>query len=59
MTKSPFVAGSLLVLGACGQEPYDSRGLRHEETLLSVSATGQTETRPDQAQFQAGIVCLR
>jgi uncharacterized protein YggE len=55
MTKSPFVAGSLLVLGACGQEPYDSRGLRHEETLLSVSATGQAETRPDQAQFQAGI----
>jgi len=55
MTKLPFVVGSLLILGACGQEPYDPRGLRHEETLLSVSATGQTETRPDQAQFQAGI----
>jgi uncharacterized protein YggE len=26
-----------------------------DETLLSVSATGQAETRPDQAQFQAGI----
>src|SRR5688572_29734367 len=55
MTKLPFVAGPLLILGACGQEPYDLRGLRHEETLLSVSATGQAETRPDQAQFQAGI----
>jgi uncharacterized protein YggE len=55
MTKLPFIAGSLLILGACGQEPYDPRGLRHEETLLSVSATGQAETRPDQAQFQAGI----
>jgi len=55
MTKLPFVAGPLLILGACGQEPYDPRGLRHEETLLSVSATGQAETRPDQAQFQAGI----
>jgi uncharacterized protein len=55
MTRFPFVIGSLLILGACGQEPYDPRGLRHEETLLSVSATGQAETRPDQAQFQAGI----
>jgi len=55
MTKLPFVAGPLLILGACGQEPYDPRGLRHEETLLSVNATGQAETRPDQAQFQAGI----
>ena len=55
MTKLPFIAGSLLILGACGQEPYDPRGLHHEETLLSVSTTGQAETRPDQAQFQAGI----
>jgi uncharacterized protein YggE len=55
MTKLPFAAGSLLILAACGKAPYDPRGVRHEETLLSVSATGQADTRPDQAQFQAGI----
>jgi uncharacterized protein len=40
---------------ACGKGPPDARGLARDETLLSVSATGQAETRPDQAQFQAGI----
>lgn len=56
MTKLPlFLAGMLFILSGCGQAPYDPRGVRHEETLLSVSATGQADTRPDQAQFQAGI----
>ena len=55
MTKLPFVVGTLLTLAACGREPSDPRGVNHDETLLSVSATGQADTRPDQAQFQAGI----
>lgn len=57
MTKLPFVVGTLtlLTLAACGREPSDPRGVRPDETLLSVSATGQADTRPDQAQFQAGI----
>ena len=51
-----FIAlGTLLALTSCGDAPYDPRGVQAEETLLSVSATGQTETRPDEAQFQAGI----
>ena len=29
--------------------------MKHEETLLSVSTTGQADRRPDQAQFQAGV----
>lgn len=45
----------LLGLAGCDDAPYDPRGAEHGETLLSVSATGQAETRPDQAQFQAGI----
>lgn len=54
MAKTYLALGTLLLV-ACGQADYDPRGMTHEETLLSVSATGQADTRPDQAQFQAGV----
>lgn len=55
MAKTYFALGTIF-LTACGGPPdYDPRGMKHDETLLSVSATGQADTRPDQAQFQAGI----
>lgn len=44
-----------LCLSACGEKAYDPRGVDRDETLLSVSATGQNDTRPDRAEFQAGI----
>ncbi|WP_374408783.1 SIMPL domain-containing protein [Pelagerythrobacter sp.] len=44
-----------LALGACGDRADDVRGVDHGETLLSVSASGQADSRPDRAQFQAGI----
>ena len=44
-----------LALAACSEAPYDPRGVDHDETLLSVSATGEAETRPDQARFEAGV----
>lgn len=44
-----------LTLAACGDQPTDPRGVDRAETLLSVSASGQSESRPDRAQFQAGI----
>lgn len=44
----------VLLLGACSDTVYDPRGVSQEETLLSVSAIGEAETRPDQARFQAG-----
>jgi uncharacterized protein YggE len=44
-----------LAVAACGDAPYDPRGVDHDETLLSVSATGEAETRPDQARFEAGL----
>ena len=50
----PLVAAAL-GLTACSDRADEARGVDHEETLLSVSATGQAESRPDQAQFQAGI----
>lgn len=55
MSKLGLTTGLLLGLAGCENAPLDSRGVEQEETLLSVSATGQAETRPDQAQFQAGI----
>lgn len=44
-----------LMLTACGQASPDPRGVDRAETLLSVSATGHAEARPDKAEFQAGI----
>jgi uncharacterized protein YggE len=54
--KRCLAAGAVVLsLTGCGDRSYDARGVGADETLLSVSATGQTETRPDEAQFQAGI----
>lgn len=49
----PVAASVLLV--ACTDRADEARGVDHGETLLSVSASGQAESRPDRAQFQAGI----
>lgn len=45
----------LLALGACSDKAPDPRGVGHDETLLSVSATGRSETKPDEARFTAGV----
>ncbi len=50
-----FLLLAPLTLAACGDKPTDPRGVDRTETLLSVSASGQAEARPDRAQFQAGI----
>jgi uncharacterized protein YggE len=56
MRGTAFVlAGALALLTGCGREPPDPRGLRHRETLLTVSATGRAEAVPDQALFTAGL----
>ncbi|MBA4094945.1 MAG: hypothetical protein C0489_12790 [Candidatus Accumulibacter sp.] len=55
MVRHPLALGLFGMVAGCGGAPYDPRGVQREETLLSVSATGQAETRPDEAQFQAGI----
>ncbi|MXO52308.1 DUF541 domain-containing protein [Erythrobacter gaetbuli] len=49
------LAAAPLALAACGSRADEARGVDHNETLLSVSATGQAESRPDRAQFSAGI----
>jgi uncharacterized protein len=55
--KQALTLGAFLTLSACGggDGRHDPRGVDHDETLLSVSATGRSETRPDMASFSAGI----
>jgi uncharacterized protein len=51
----------VVALSACGggHDRADPRGVDHHETLLSVNATGQSETRPDMATFSAGLSTIR
>jgi uncharacterized protein len=46
---------SSLMLAGCGRHGHDGRGVDHDEVLLRVSATGESETRPDLATFSAGV----
>jgi uncharacterized protein len=48
-------------LAGCGggRDHADRRGVDRNETFLSVSATGQSETRPDMATFSAGLSTIR
>ncbi len=50
--RSAPVLLTALALGACGG---DRPGLASDETLLSISATGRAESRPDQARFTVGV----
>ncbi len=47
---------SALVLSACSNT---DRLVERDETLLSISATGKAESKPDQARFTAGISTIR
>ncbi len=55
------VVATTLLLAGCsgGNGKPDPRGVDHDETLLSVSATGQAEMRPDMASFTAGMSTIR
>lgn len=44
-----------LLLAACGFDKPDPRGLERDETLLSLSATGEAETVPDEAGIEVGV----
>ena len=46
------------LLAACQQAAPDPRGVDRGETLLTVSATGRAETRPDEARFTVGVNTL-
>ena len=55
MRNQTFMLIPLLALGACSEKAPDPRGVGPDETLLSVSATGRSETKPDEARFTAGV----
>ena len=42
-------------LAACAPSEPDPRGVRRDEVLLQVSATGRAEVRPDEARFTVGV----
>lgn len=46
---------ALLALSACQPAAPDPRGVDRDETLLTVSATGRAETRPDEARLSLGV----
>lgn len=50
-----LVMSAPLALAACGGSASDPRGVDRAETLLSVSASGDAEARPDEAFFLVGV----
>src|SRR3712207_2162841 len=46
-------------LAACAPAEPDPRGVRRNEVLLQVSATGRAEVRPDEARFTVGVTSNR
>ena len=46
---------ALALLTACQPKPADPRGVERDEPLLSVSASGRADTRPDEARLQLGV----
>lgn len=56
MSRSLMMAGAaaMLALAGCSSEP-DPRGVDRDETVLTVSATGEAEARPDEARFSVGV----
>lgn len=46
------------LLAACQQAAPDPRGVARDETLLTVTATGRADNRPDEARLQLGVQSL-
>ena len=44
-----------ILIAGCSSAPPDPRGVARDEVLVQVSASGRTDTRPDEARFAAGV----
>ena len=55
MRRRASLIALCLGLAACSQKSPDPRGVEADEVLLQVSASGRTDTRPDEARFTAGV----
>jgi uncharacterized protein YggE len=53
--RKTIPAFPLLLLAACQPTNPDPRGVKGHETLLTVTATGRADTRPDEARLQLGV----
>jgi uncharacterized protein YggE len=53
--RMAIVGFTLLSLAACQPAAPDPRGVQRDETLLTVSATGRADSRPDEARLQLGV----
>lgn len=49
------IVAIILNLAACGRAPADPRGVDRNETLLTVTASGRADMRPDEARLQLGV----
>ena len=50
-----FVPLILAAATACNRQAPDPRGVGHDETLVTVTASGRAENRPDEARLQLGV----
>lgn len=48
----------IAALAACQPAAPDPRGVDHDETLLTVTATGRADATPDEARIQLGVQSL-
>lgn len=55
MRRSTLAFVYLLALTGCERAAPDPRGVARGETLLTVTATGRADTRPDEARLQLGV----
>src|SRR5687768_18237024 len=46
---------ALALIAACERAPADPRGVDRDETLLTVTASGRADTKPDEARLQLGV----
>lgn len=53
--RTAIAFATTLALAACGHPRPDARGVDHDETLLTVTASGRADTRPDEAHLQLGV----
>ena len=54
----PLALPLLLSLAACQPAAPDPRGVDHDETLLTVTASGRADATPDEARLQLGVQSL-
>ena len=54
-TLPPVVSPCPAACRLCQAKAPDPRGVDRDETLLTVTASGRADTRPDEARLQLGV----